>query len=206
MAFEGSSFDLYIDSNLTQIFTGTYDIVNKTNFSDNPQDFTLYIGSGVVGRQLQVASNPGVDNILLTPIDILQEWVADTAYVSGDKVQPISGNGFVYKCISSGTTGGSQPSWPVVTIGTTVVSGTSIWALEAAHHSTTEIKLSLTDGAGLTSATPGAALSLGPAILSTIAEALPIYIRLTNSVGTVTNDIGFEEIAIKINACIETTQ
>lgn len=46
-------------------------------------------------------------------------WQASTAYVLGDRVVPISPNGFVYECTRAGTSDSAEPSFPA-TIGTTV--------------------------------------------------------------------------------------
>lgn len=38
-------------------------------------------------------------------------WVAETAYIVGDVVHPPTGNGFVYECITGGTSGVGEPAW-----------------------------------------------------------------------------------------------
>ncbi len=203
MAFEGSSFNLWEDSDLTEQFSGTFSLVHQTDLSDNPQDLLLYLGSPLDTRQLQSSTNPGVNNITLSIEDILPEWESTTSYVSGDRVQPVSGNGFVYQCTTSGTSDSSEPSWPVSGIGSTVVDGTAIWSLVGVHHPTTEIKLALTSG-GLTTATGGQSLSVGNTVTGGTAGAVEVYIRVTNTVTTVTSNTGHEEIAINISSCIET--
>ncbi len=203
MAFTGSSFSLWNDTGLTSEFNGTLTLVHQTDLSDNPQDFVLYMGSVLEERQLQAASSPGVASITLTPTDILPAWAVATAYVVGDKVQPTVGNGFVYKCTSAGTSHASvEPTWPVVTIGTTVTDGTCIWELNSAHHPITEIKLALTSG-GLSAATGGAALSVATTLLGGEANYQEINIRVTNTVTNVSNNTGNEEIGLVLNSCIE---
>ncbi len=203
MSFSGSSFSLWNDTLLTDEFNGTFTIVHETDLSDNPQDFTLYLGSVLTDRQLQAASSPGVASITLTPTDILPRWAVATAYVVGDKVQPLVSNGFVYKCTVAGTSHASvEPTWPVVTIGTTVTDGTVTWELNSAHHATTEIKLALSQGA-LTAATPGAALSVATTVLGGTSNDVAIWIRVTNAVTNVANNTGNEEIGINLNSCIE---
>ena len=204
MAFTGSSFSLWNDTLLTDEFNGTLTLVHQTDLSDNPQDFVLYLGSVLTDRQLQAASSPGVASITLTPTDILPNWAVATAYVVGDKVQPTVGNGFVYKCTVSGTSHASvEPTWPVVTIGTTVTDGTCTWELNSAHHPATEIKLALSGGAGLTAATGGAALSVATTVLGGTSNDVAIWIRVTNAVTNVANNTGNEEIGINLNSCIE---
>ncbi len=204
MAFAGSSFNLFNDALLTSAFSGDFVVTSKTDLSDNPQLFTLYLGSLLTTRLLQAASSPGVANITFTPTDILPIWVTLTAYVVGNKVQPIGGNGFVYECTTAGTTAVSQPSWPTTPLGATVVDGTVVWTLISVHHATTEIRMALTSG-GVAGATPGAALSIGTTVTGGTINAVPIYLSLTNAVTNIANNTGNEEIGIIINTCIETS-
>ena len=56
-------------------------------------------------------------------------WTASTSYSVGDYVVPTSENGFVYKCITAGTSGSSEPSWPT-TEGATITDGSVEWQAE----------------------------------------------------------------------------
>lgn len=53
-------------------------------------------------------------------------WTATTAYTTADYVISNPYNGRLYKCTTGGTSGGSQPVWPV-TEGGTVADGTVVW-------------------------------------------------------------------------------
>ena len=53
-------------------------------------------------------------------------WVATTAYNVGDIIQPATPNGHVYKCIQSGISGTSTPTFPTGS-GLTVSDHTAIW-------------------------------------------------------------------------------
>jgi hypothetical protein len=49
-----------------------------------------------------------------------------TAYVAGDVIRPATGNGLLYMATTSGTTGGSIPTYPTV-LGQTVADGGVTW-------------------------------------------------------------------------------
>jgi hypothetical protein len=53
-------------------------------------------------------------------------WAASTAYALTNIVSTITGNGFYYECTTGGTTGASEPSWPII-VGNTVTDGTVVW-------------------------------------------------------------------------------
>lgn len=204
MALSDLSFKLYTDSGLTTLFSGTLQLVHNTDLSDNPQDFTLYFGSEEVDRQLQANSNPGVDDIELSPTDTLDDWTVATGYSLGDLVEPSTPNGFVYKCTTAGTSHASvEPTWPTSGLGSTVSDGTCVWTFLGDRHEITEITLALSSG-DLNTNTPGDPLPLGNTILSGVAEAVPIYIRIENAVDVVRNNAGEAEIAVYINEVVET--
>ena len=203
MALSDLSFKLYTDSNLTSAFSGLYQLVHETDLSDNPQDFVLYLGSTIASRTLEANSNPGVDNITLTPTDTLDDWQASTAYSLGDVVEPTTPNTYKYRVTVAGTSDVSEPTWPTGAIGDTVVDGGVTWELVGKRHEITEIKLAITSG-GLAGATAGAALSLGTSISSGVVNAQEVHIRITNAVTTVNNNTGYPEIGIFINQVVET--
>lgn len=198
-----ASFGFFTDSGLTTPFGGTLQLTHNTDLSDNPQDFTLYFGSPNALNQLQATSDPGIDDIILTPTDKLEDWTAATSYSLGDLVEPTTPNGLVYKCTTAGTSHASvEPTWPTVGLGSTVSDGTCVWTLMGDRHEITEVKLSLTS-MGLGSATPGDPLTIGTTIDGGSGNAVPVYIRITNAVGTVRNNSGHAEISIAINEVIE---
>lgn len=203
MAISDLSFKFYTDSGLTTPLGTLKTYTHNTNLSDNPQDLTIYFGSTDSTVQLQATSNPGIDDIVLTPTDTLEDWEAATSYSLGDLIEPTTPNGLVYKCTTAGTSHATtEPTWPTSGIGSTVADNTVVWTLMGARHEVTEIKLSLTS-MGLGSATPGAPLNLGHTILGGVAGALPIYMRITNAVTTVRNNTPDPELALYLNEVIE---
>jgi hypothetical protein len=77
------------------------------------------------GRQIMVIND---EVFFVRSFAIVDEssWAASTAYSLGDFVEPTTPNGFRYKCISAGTTSGTQPTWPT-TLDGTVTDGTAEW-------------------------------------------------------------------------------
>ena len=200
------TFGFFTDSGLTTPFSGLYQLTNNTDLSDNPQDFTLYFGSNASSTKLQASSNPGVDNITLTPTDIEQDWVINTAYSLGDIVEPVIDNGYIFKCTTAGTSDpATEPSWPT-SVNSTVADNTVVWTCYAPRHPVTEIKLALTGGAGLTAATGGVALSLGATILSGVPGLVVVHMRITNTVTQVNTNVGLPQIGVNINQVQEVAQ
>ena len=201
MALADLSFKFYTDAALTAPFSNLYQLVHETNLSDNPQDKMLYFGSTVTAgtRSLKAVSNPGVDQVKLTPTYILPIWVAATVYALGAIVTPTVSNGYKYKVTVAGTSHATtEPTWPTGGVGSTVVDGTVTWSLMAITHPATEIKLALTSG-GLAGATGGALLNLGTTLLSGSANAVQVNIRITNTNTTVNDNTGYPELALYIN-------
>lgn len=198
------TFKFWTDSNLTVAFSNLFQLRRYTDLSDGAKDFVLYFGSGqpTGARQCLAVSNPGVDNITLTPTDNLAAWQASHAYVVGNRIEPTTPNTYSYQCTVAGTSGASEPTWPTTPLGSTVTSGGATFTLLAKKHPTTEIKLALSS-IGLDSAVAGAALNLGTQILSGSTNAIPVYFRFTNTVTTVSDDTGYPELSINVNSIKE---
>ena len=203
MAFSDLTFKLYTDSGLTTLFSGLYQLVHNTDQSDNPQDFQLWLGSNTAGKLLRASSNPGIDQLTLTPTYILDEWVASTAYVLGNTIEPTTPNTYRYECTTAGTSDSGEPTWPTTSVGETVVDGTVVWTLASKAHPITEVKLALTAG-GLPGATGGALVNLGTSIANGTGAAVEINLRITNSVVTAGANTGYPELALYINSVVET--
>lgn len=201
MSLENLSFKFYDDAALTQLTPPVLQFTHKTDLSDNPQDRRFWFGSPIAGRRLQANSNPGVANIVVSPVDILPVWQASTAYTLGQTREPTPNNNFRYVVQSAGTSGATQPTWPTA-IGSTVVDGGVLWRCEAKTHEPSEIKLALTQAA-LASATPAAGLSLGVELLGGVANAIEVHMRVTNTVQTVSSNSAQPELALSFNELIE---
>lgn len=204
MSLEDLSFKLYTDDTLSTPFAGLYSLIHFTDLSDNPQDFVLYFGSTNAANQLDATSNPGVDDVELEIVDALAVWAAATAYAAGVIRQPTTPNGLKYKVTTAGTSHASvEPTWPTVSIGSTVSDGTVVWTLVGAKHEIEEITLGLTSG-DLDTNTPGDPLPIAPTIEGGVANAVEIHIRVENAVTTVQNNVGYPDVGIDINEVIET--
>lgn len=203
MALADLTFKLYTDSGLTVLFSGLSQLVHETDLSDNPQDFVFYFGSNTAGRTLEASSNPGVDQITVSPTDTLDDWVTLTAYTLGQLIEPTTPNTFAYECTTAGTSAASEPTFPTGAIGDTVVDGTVVWTMVGKRHEITEITLALTSGA-LGTNTPGASLDLGTSITDGVGNAVEVHMRIVNAVATVRSTTGFPSIAVDINPVEET--
>lgn len=50
---------------------------------------------------------------------VIDEWTRATAYAAGERVLPsATDNGFIYTCITAGTSSGTEPTWPTTIDGT----------------------------------------------------------------------------------------
>ena len=203
------TFGLCTDDTLASDISGFQDLNNYTDESDNPQDTTYFLGSLGSGgadtndRKIQASSDPGVDQITVTPTYILNARTVNTAYVVGNCIIPATPNGYRYRCTTAGTSHASTtPTYPT-TVGGTVIDGTVVWTMVSAVHDVTEITLSL-DEAGLDINTPGAALALGTVIESGTADQVEIWVRVINEVNTVSNNVATPELSLRFNSLFET--
>jgi hypothetical protein len=57
-------------------------------------------------------------------------WAAATFYLTGPFITPPIATGFYYQCTTSGTTGATPPSFPIV-VGATVADGSAVWTCVA---------------------------------------------------------------------------
>lgn len=197
------TFKLYDDAALTTEADLTVVVEAKSDLSDGAHDFHFYFGSTDVNQKLQAVSNPGVDNVVLTPTYILPFWMASHVYALGDSVVPDPTNGYRYQVTTAGTSAASQPTWGVILNGTTN-DGTVVWQLVAEDSPTSEIKLATTQ-AGLTGATGGTALSLGATVLSGIPNAISFWMRVTNTITQVSESVGTPELGVNINAVYQSS-
>lgn len=83
--------------------------------------------------RLQQASNLSkvMENIVadynrFNALNLRYLWKAQTAYPLYAHVVPKTNNGYYYKCLTAGTSGASEPTWPV-TSGATVTDGGVTW-------------------------------------------------------------------------------
>jgi hypothetical protein len=56
----------------------------------------------------------------------VSSWGATTTYQLGDIVRPTVSTGRIYRAVTGGTSGSSQPTWPTI-LGQTVTDGSVIW-------------------------------------------------------------------------------
>ena len=102
-----------------------------TTITTSTGQCAIEVGTVPEGNVLVIAD--GVFVYVITPADVvtsvpltLSNWTASHAYVAGDRVKPTTGNGFYYQAVNSGTSSGTQPTWPIY-LGNTVTDGTVTW-------------------------------------------------------------------------------
>ncbi len=82
----------------------------------------------LVDTLLRGQTSPTIPTTLYFGLFVADQGYAQVshAYTSGQYVIPVGGNGHIYKCTTSGTSGGTAPTWPT-TAGGTVTDGTAVW-------------------------------------------------------------------------------
>ena len=203
MALSDISFKIYTDGSLSTLFVDPNITTHETDFSDNPQDFQFFLGSTIADRKIEATSNPGVDNITLTPTVLRAEWVTVTAYSLGDSIEPTTPNGLRYEATTAGTSAAGEPTFPTGAVGDTVADGTVVWTYVSAAHPVTEIKIATLQG-GLAGASGGAALSVGTSVTSEAANKFEFWMRITNTVSDPSDTLSFPGIGINVNEIVET--
>jgi hypothetical protein len=119
-----ADIDLTTDTIKMALLGGGYtpDLINHADFSDvSSSEIT---GTGYTAGGVTLA---GVSLTLTAANAWGVAWASGTAYAYGAVVRPNPGNGFLYRCVAAGTSGGGAPSFPTV-VGQTVTDGGVTWA------------------------------------------------------------------------------
>lgn len=196
MALGITYFNFYTDDTLTSL-ANQLTLEFESDLSDAPKDVLYYFGSAEPGKKLETAINPGVNEITLTPTYILPKWEASKVYALGDSVIPDTPNGYRYEVTTAGTSGAIEPAWGVIMNGNTLDNGI-VWRLVAEDSPITEIKMALSLS-GLDTAIAGEPLTIGNTVLSGAGNAIPVYVRVTNTITQVSESLGTPELGININ-------
>lgn len=152
---------------------------NPLTLDDLPWEERLYFGDPDVAVVIRDAANPGVNNVTIKISHLVAEWSAGLAVTALDEIRTTAHNGYVYKAQGSGTTGGAEPTWPIV-IGQTVNDNGITWECVRKTTEPESLKLATTQG-GLAGATPGAALDLGVTTISGGAvNAVEVWVEAAN--------------------------
>jgi len=195
-----SSFQYFQDSGLTLPLT-TKSLLHSDTGSTDPQDFIMYIGSNTAGVKIEDESSPGSGQIVLSIANATADWVALTAYALNNVVKSVVKNGYKFQASVGGTSGASEPAWDL-TIGNDTVDGTVTWTNAGKVHENTEMKLALS-AIDLDTAVGGDDLDLGVSILSEVAQALPVHVRVDED----TETIGIEtELQFQTTGILESVQ
>lgn len=187
------AFALYTDENMTQKVGNILSVLFDANGQN--KDYTFYFGNPTAGTKL-VAQDGG--NVRIAVTDALTDWVAQTAYALDAVCEPVGGNGWLYQCITAGTSGASAPRWLTVA-GSSTTDGTVVWRCVGNRHQTSAIKLALSAGDlanGTSSVDLGAEVRAGAAVA--------IHVRINNAVAQLYTLPFVPQLALSLNECAET--
>lgn len=119
---------LYADGTQIQVLStatgscGAVELIDANNFSTA----SLFLADGV---DAWIINNAGT----VTRVDTRHlQWAGSTTNEAGDRRVPTALGSFWYVATNSGTTGVSEPTWPI-TIGNTVVDGGITWRCEGTY-------------------------------------------------------------------------
>ncbi|OIO89288.1 MAG: hypothetical protein AUJ92_21815 [Armatimonadetes bacterium CG2_30_59_28] len=102
--------------------------------SENPPSNTIFYRYALAGSDFTVRSNWNPNGQTNAPsqfsVDDLslwaRSWSASTAFSANEFVRPTTPNGIIYQAAAGGTTGTTEPTWPI-TAGTSVNDGSVTW-------------------------------------------------------------------------------
>lgn len=123
-----------------------YSVFDDILYRDLVQLQVLSTTTGVIGwAEATGATNylfvcDGTDGYVITAAGVITKvnvthsaWVLNTNYAMGDRVIPTVDNGFYYEVtVDAGSSGGTQPTWPVI-LGNTVVDGGITWECKGSY-------------------------------------------------------------------------
>ncbi|WP_104932297.1 hypothetical protein [Vitreoscilla sp. C1] len=160
--------------------------------------YKFYVGCRDMSRELAVDSSNPDTNIKLMLAEAAQAWQANVAVTAGSMVQP--GNGFMYRCISSGISGSTQPVWPTVH-GQGVADGTVRYVCAGVAWDISNMFLSQSEEFATTSTAKVA--NLGPVLDGGAEFAVPLWLRAVNPNTSSQNDNNAPIMHLAWNKVIE---
>ncbi len=97
-------------------------------------DWLFWASEVVSGANCQVGPQPPKYRWRASYVGAARAWTAGAAHAAGDLVWPTTPNGHAYRATSAGTSGATEPAWPVPVLptaspgsGPTVADGTVVW-------------------------------------------------------------------------------
>ncbi len=83
-------------------------------------------------------ATPTTDEFDGAAFSAISAWASATGYTIGDYVKPAVANGYIYECVTNGTSGGAEPGFGT-TLGADTADNTTSWRCRGLHVITTGV-------------------------------------------------------------------
>lgn len=127
LSMASTGINLLSDSIVATLHTTTYTPASSLDTDQFVSNLTGEVATGggyTTGGQALTSKTLAY----ITAANWGKAWAASTAFTAGDLVNQ---GGWIYRCVTAGTSAGAAPTWPT-TVGSTVTDGTITWYTEGA--------------------------------------------------------------------------
>jgi len=119
----------------TQFTVGTVVFIDNsaTNSADSLKGMKLYGPSTGAIADFQATGRFTNNCLEIEQGRDASAWAANTAYTVGNLVIPTSNPTFIWRCVTAGTSGATEPNWSLADASGLVTDGTVVWEQDAAY-------------------------------------------------------------------------